>query len=287
MKRPIHEFVDHLTHVKIDGVSNIVRSRYSLLSFVWLLILCGNAFVCVWLIRDTFVQYNEHRVTTTIRYLTEQKSTFPTLIICNINAFSTDYANSLLTRMSITSSERTKLGTLEGNFRIFNKLQAYLNATRGYMLTDNEKMQLSDLNLMIISCSFHGIVCNASDFEFFFHPYYLNCYSFNADGSIQMSSTGVKTQLNLEFYVGLPNSLSYTDSRGVYVFMLNATDYPYNYAMSPYMMTPSSGMTMMPQRQFYAQMPKPYGDCNVLEGNKLYDASLLPDRTLFDEVGSP
>ena len=65
-----------------------------------------------------------------------------------------------------------------------------------------------------------------------------------------------------------------------------STDYPFNYAESPYMMSSGTGMTIIPQRQFYTQLPVPFSECNVLEDNELHDERILPDRELFEAVCS-
>ena len=86
-----------------------------------------------------------------------------------------------------------------------------------------------------------------------------------------------------QIYVGLPNAMTSTYARGLYVFMLNATEYPYDYTMSPYIVSPGNGMIIVPQRQFYSQYPTPYSDCNVREDNEL-SVDNLADKTLFWEV---
>ena len=282
----IKEIVEHLKYVKIDGVSNIFRSSYLIISFVWVVLLLGNALLCAWLIKDTIIQYCKYEVTTTIRYMSEQQSTFPTIAVCNVNALSSDYAADLIRRAGLSFRELTALGTMKGNFNAYRKIQAYLKRTRGYLLTDAEKRNLTMLDDMMISCSFQEEACSAErDFEFVFHPFYLGCYRFNANGTVKMSMTGPTAELNMQFYVGLPNALDATYARGVYVFLLNSTEYPYNYATSPYMMAPGSGMTMIPQRQLYSQMPVPYSDCNTNEEDELAVPGLLRDHKLYEAVG--
>ena len=65
-----------------------------------------------------------------------------------------------------------------------------------------------------------------------------------------------------------------------------STDYPFNYAESPYMMSSGTGMTIIPQRQFFTQLAAPYSDCNVREDNELANERLLLDRELFEAVCS-
>ena len=278
------EFAEHLKWVKMDAVSNIIRSTHLVAGFVWLALLLGNAFVCAWLIKDTVLQYARHEVSTTIRYLTEQQSVFPTFVICNANVFGSELASTLLSQANISMARRMQLGTVSGNYFAYTDVQAYLNRTRGYLLTDAEKRQLSPLEDFMMSCVFQGIPCNASAFEFIFQPYLLACYRFNGKGDTKLSVSGMTTRMTLQFYTGLPDTLDTTYSRGVYVMLLNSSESPYNYAISPYMITPGSGMSIIPYRQFFTQIPTPYSDCNVNDDNELADADELHDRSLFDKV---
>ena len=71
------------------------------------------------------------------------------------------------------------------------------------------------------------------------------------------------------------------------LYINKSTTYPYNYAMSPYVITAGNGMTIIPQRQFYTQYHTPYSDCNVLESDdELAVSSALVDRTLYEAVRS-
>ena len=215
------EIGEHLKEVKIDGVSNIVRSPFFLVSFVWIVLLLANALICTMLIRDTIVQYCKYEVSTTIRYLNEQRSPLPTITICNVNALGSDFAIQLIRRANISVRGLTRLGTVNGNFKVYTDIEAYLNSTRGYLLTNDEKRNLSRLDAFMYSCAFEEEPCNATDFEFIFHPLYLGCYRFNADGRTMMSMTGTTTELNMQFYVGLPDFLMATFARGIYVFVQN------------------------------------------------------------------
>ena len=61
-------------------------------------------------------------------------------------------------------------------------------------LTDQERKSLGyELSNMLISCRLSYQKCNESDFTYFFHPFYGNCYTFNKapDDSIKkVSVTG-------------------------------------------------------------------------------------------------
>ena len=190
--------LDHIQRIKMDALPNIFHSHNPLMILFWTLLLLINATACAWLIIDTFKHYFERSVTTTTRYLTELESVFPSLIICSFNPFSTDYAVSLLREISVQSYNEVSLGSITGNYALYTKIQAFKNSSRGYYLTDEEKKALSNIDSMLISCSFKGNPCSSSDFELMFHPQYLVCYKYNGNGNNKISVTGPSTSLNIE-----------------------------------------------------------------------------------------
>ena len=61
---------------------------------------------------------------------------------------------------------------------------------------------------MLVSCSFNRLSCNSSDFSYFFHQNYGNCYTFNArTDNNQVKTTyfdGSERCLILELFIGKP-----------------------------------------------------------------------------------
>ena len=143
---------------------------------------------------------------------------------------------------------------------------------------------MSDLDTMLITCEFQGRACNASDFEFYFHPFYLNCYRFNSDGKRTVSMAGERSELKLELYAGLPNAIRSTFYRGFWLFIRNSSEYSRIDSPSPYEVTPGFGTSFMIDRVFFNQLEKPFSDCTVLANNKLSEPLLNP--VLFEQVAS-
>ena len=132
-------------------------------------------------------------------------------------------------------------------------------------------------------CKFNGKYCNTSSLEYFFHPYYLNCYRFNKNGSNTVSIAGESGEFKIELYSGLPDALNSTYYRGFNVFIQNSSEYPFNRSPSPVQVTPGFGTNFIVSRYFRTQYMKPYSDCTVLENNNMLSETLV-DRTLFDQV---
>ena len=90
-------------HLKIDGLVNIFNSNYIVVSSIWLIIFILSAMISTYLIIESFNQYYEYRVTSTVRYVTEESYVLPTITFCNINPFTTKYALDLLIKANVGS----------------------------------------------------------------------------------------------------------------------------------------------------------------------------------------
>ena len=265
----IHDSLVELQWLKIDGLPNIIRSKYTWLSIIWTIVLVTLGSICVWLISQTFVQYMTRSVSTTIRTIRDAQPPFPTITICNSNPFNTDYAAKMLANENITYLKGDPLS----NYFAFLQLN----------LTKDDMRKMSSLEL--ISCAFENEACSLTDFEYIFHPYLLSCYRFNADGSKHASLSGIMNSLSVQLYVGLPNYISsMVIQNSAIVFIQNSTDYP----LSPYTtftsVSPGIAVSFIPKRNIYEQYPAPYSSCTVLEDNKLLSGYEPADRTLFDAV---
>ena len=206
---------DELKHMKIDGFFAIFSSTTSNISkCIWVLVLILSAICCLILIVKSIQEYLHYEVTTRTRLLTEQHSVFPTMTICNQNPFTTPYADALFSTANITNDVNQ-----------IALLDHYWRETTGSYLSDAQKEKMSDLNDMLISCQFGFLACNASDFEFIYHPNHLNCYRFNSGyGSSPIKSvlfSGEASALTIDLYTGLTDSQNYpnnTLSRGKVIF---------------------------------------------------------------------
>ena len=277
------ECVDEMRHVKVDAVAEILeagRGR-TFAAVVWSLILAANACACIWLTMNITAEYSKKQISATNRYIVEEQATFPTITLCNKNQFTSGSALALL-RLT-NSMESLKRGHAD-TFQIYADMQAYVKNTTGRYMSAAEKRALSsDIGDMVVACEFQGQQCNVSrDFSYMFHPYYLNCFSFNGDGKSRVNIAGLTSQFKLELYAGVPDEISYLLSRGFHVFIQNASEYPLNYAPSPYELTPAFGKTFMPQRTFYHQLEHPYSECTVSGNNELTEP--LGDTSLFDQL---
>ena len=189
---------DELKHVKIDGFSNIFRSRHINLKCIWVLVLILSAICCLVLIVKSVQEYLHYEVTTRTRLLAEQESVFPTITICNFNPYTTPYADALFSSANITNDVN--------NIWLLDK---YWRETTGHYLNDAQKEKMSDLNDILISCQFGFMWCNVADFEFMYHPLHHNCYRFNSDAAKRVLLSGEMSALKIDLYTGLTDSQNY------------------------------------------------------------------------------
>ena len=197
---------DELKRMKIDGFFAIFSSTTSnIIRCVWILVLILSAICCLILIVKSIQEYLRYEVSTRTRLLTEQQSFFPTITICNFNPYTTPYADALFSSANITNDVN--------NIWLLDK---YWHKTTGSYLNDAQKEKMSDLNDMLISCQFGFLTCNASDFEFMYHPYHHNCYRFNSGaGSSPILSvlvSGDVSALTLDLYTGLSDTQNYPNN---------------------------------------------------------------------------
>ena len=268
-----------LTHIKMDGLSNIVQTSQPLLAIMWATLLIVNASLCTYLIICTFNQYNSHQVSTTIRWVSEQRAVFPTVTICSFNPIASESALNLVDRFNLSSN---LVGATFQTYIVYSELEHNLKNTRGSYLNESERADLFDLDMMLVGCMFQGGSCNSSDFELSFNPYYLNCYRFNPRGDKLAHMSGLMSGLFLDLFAN-PPPIKTNALRGLNIFIHNATTYPFDFKHSPYQLTVGLSSNYIINRVFTKQYEKPYSDCVVLEENRLIDESLA-DRSLFDQV---
>ena len=278
-----------IRNIKIDGLPNIFRTKLIGFQIMWLVVLAFSSSFCVYLLANSFLEYFQFKVTTNYRLLSELKSIFPTVTLCNMNPMNTEYYMQLLAEANLTSVNATS-----APYYTFLALEEWHKRTTGEYFTLEERLQMSNLEEMLISCTFQNIACNASSFTYLFHPKYLNCYQFNSGKDEsgeevhlqQATIDGTGNSLVFELYAGVPNEMAeLTSQRGFYIFINNNTAYPFNFSPAPLSVTPGFGMTSNVVRSFYNQFnqwPYQYSDCTVSEEDELIKP--LADTSLFELV---
>jgi hypothetical protein len=165
--------MDHLVSMGIDGLTNIVRSKYTSLKLIWLVIFVISAGACAVLVVNTVQQYFLYKVTVTYRYQQEADAHFPSVMICSANPFTSQAAVAWLNQTGTVDWADTPYNNLMA-------LQYWTKQNTGSYIPPGTIQSMGTLDTILASCSFKGSSCSASDFIPIFHPKYLNCFMFNS-----------------------------------------------------------------------------------------------------------
>ena len=262
--------------VRVDALSNVFAVRNSLVALVWFLILLGSCAVTGFLIASAFVQFNECQVTSTLRYNHEAESALPTLTFCSINPFKSDNSQAYLWMSGLLNASQADH---DDYWRLFLRLEDYLNKTRGYTFTSYEKLHLAKSSFSFILDGFYYNEQSDALFERIWHPKYFNCLVFKPP------EVFFKPSQYLWFILNLMNS-GRGNLEGIFMFVQNSSsDYLLGNERQPIMMTKGS-YTISISRTFINQQALPYSECGVLLANNNSNSLVvdIADRFVFDEV---
>ena len=293
-KKAIGELKTDLKLIKIDGVSNIVRSSELGLTLFWISIALASAVSCVFLILCSINEFLTFPVSTTIRLYHDQQTVFPVVTLCHRNRYWSQRAVELFAEANISFSF--------DSLYMIHQLQGYEQNKTGHLLSDKRKQMLSHLDSALFKCSYGPYACNSSDFEWVWDPFFFGCYRFNSGRDAnnkpvelrRAQMAGLSSRLSLTLYAGLPDAISRVntqDSHGFYVFIGNQSHYPFNPFHQPMLIKPGLSAEISIEREFYEQFnvwPYKYSECRVNGDNELLGSgdSLFKDTHLFDEVVS-
>ena len=143
-------------------IPSAVRSSYKLASMLRTGMFLSSSGICIYLIRQTALDFLSYQVTSTVSRIQDLSTTQVTF--CNSNQFQTDYALNLLRENNINE-------IISAN--AFVRLENAVFKTRGQLLTNDELARFFDINRTVISCTLGGQPC---EFEFYFNIY-LGCYT--------------------------------------------------------------------------------------------------------------
>ena len=178
--------MEHLVSMGIDGLTNIVRSKYTSLKLIWLVIFVISAGACAVLVVQTIQEFFEFKVRTTIRYQTEDSTLYPSVLFCSANPFTTTASVAFLNQTGSVDYADTPYNNLM-------LLQKYMKTTTGSYLSHSTLQALGPIDNILASCTFKGASCSSSDFVPIFHPKYLNCFMFNSPWDSSGNAQTLKT----------------------------------------------------------------------------------------------
>ena len=256
-----------LVLVKIDGLRNAIRSKRTGSGCMWLAIMLASTCCCVWFIGNCVHEYLKYDVTSTTRSIVDSSAVFPTITICNYYSFYSTYADQVFSTLGVSN-----VYELEAKFK---------NQT-GHYLSRELKKNMSDIDGLIISCTFQGKTCNASDFQFVeTFMLNLNCYRFNSGYDANGRQVPLKrvnsigdvkyNSLSMELFAGQAFSTK-KPFRGFDVYVDFSGGASYNSIIKTISLSPGVGLSIAVKRYVstqFNQWPYEYSECTVNADNSL------------------
>lgn len=255
---------------------------------MWAFFLLIAIAICFYSIVQAILNYLSFPVNTSIREKNEYSALFPTVTVCNLNFFTTDYAYSNFESFASSSGYNLTEDDLTDDhidflLNIFkeNLFRSELNLKElfkyGYLFED-----------ILISCTFGLNDCNSSYIENFYSTTYGNCFRFNSGIGIDLIKTSrsiVKEELELVLFTGIPDKLKpIFASIGAYVFIHNHTS-ELNF-IEPLIISSNINANIAVSRTFSIQKEKPYSNCDdesSYSNFALYEATLNLTRAYSQE----
>ena len=285
--------LEKLSSLNLDGLQNIFRTNNSIAFISWLIIFFASVAVTLYLIVSAVSDFLRYDVSSTVRYLTEESSVLPTVTLCNINPFTTEYAITLLRQANVTFPRKDEIVDY---WTMYLQVEDYMRETRGFALTLEEKFMLTNMTMHLerqrytideYSPILNGYASDEIEVERFiriFVPRYFNCFVYNADGalSVDMADFGIRGLINAGGMNENITNMFAANLNGYYMFLHNSTDFLYEIARPAIILSAGYFTQVNIDRHFYHQHDDPYSECGVLEDNSL--VVNLADRSIFDEV---
>ncbi len=220
-------------------------------------------------------QFYLYKTTTNIEDITEDPTLFPTVSICNLNAFTTDSSIQLINE-TIYLFNRTNLL----NENVLDKLSLdqfksalviTLQTTLNQVLNRKKKSELFSLGHKIedflIECYFDSIPCNlATDFIWYFDRKYGNCYKYNSNGTKQSRQEGFKNGLGLSLtlFDSMPSLLKRISYRGNgFLIRIDNSTYLADGNNQISLMNGGIKTSVNVERVYSNKLPQPYSNCLI------------------------
>ena len=271
-------FIEWLKSSTCHGYSNILKARCFFVKIIWILFSVVSTGLCAYMVRQNIINFMENEVVTKTRIINNYIADFPTITICNMNFFTTDFSINF-TRGYLDSLSESPFSSLYEYY--------YKNNAKNFEEYDNLKNLFGDsLDKLIIDCYFDYLPCNRTEFRLFSHPIHGNCYQFNSGFDFNETSLKLKTITNdqrsgglrLILNISVPDSLRLLNpNSGGYIFIHNQTNLPM--MVDPLTFSPKTETNIALYRTFYQLTEKPYSNCQK-ENN--FDSFLKSKGYKFD-----
>ena len=159
----------------IHGLPQLFHSKFRFIKVIWLIMICIALTLSLVLIIHHIIDYLKFDVITNA-FAKFDKTPFPTVTICNLNPFTSNYSLDLMNHFlnNFTSSRGNMTNADLSGLKAMFKINARI-------FPDEKKKQLGlDVSEMILHCKFFGEPCNMTRFAWFYSMNFGNCFQFNS-----------------------------------------------------------------------------------------------------------
>jgi hypothetical protein len=239
----------------IHGISNIFKNKLYILKTIWFILFMVSLLCCSWTIKRSINDYLSFDVITLFKVNYEKQLAFPSVGICNLDIFTTDYS-----QRTIANLTKNPPQPVPKNIKYWVKLISNYDN-----LNYDKKLFGFNLTEFLLNCMFNGNLCDLSqDFEHYYDLNYGNCFRFNSGRNSEQKITYKPSQLNglhLEFFVGDPsqntNFLSFDTGFVIYIdnHGLDST------SIEGIKLAGGYATNIILNKYTISQIPKPYSEC--------------------------
>ena len=193
------------------------KTNFMFVRLMWLLSLILTSGVCFYLISKTVTNYLNYEVVTKINVVNEEPSIFPTLTLCNIDPFESNYSDNELN--SLIGMNNSKL-----------KVKRNLNYYRHYYMSNlHDKLKNNTIRrsrLEIINCFVNFVTQCDSEINYvnYYDFFYGNCLQYNSNETIKIYKRGKLMGISLQLYVESSTKRAWMNSAGIHLFIHNKSE---------------------------------------------------------------
>ncbi|CAF0748556.1 unnamed protein product [Brachionus calyciflorus] len=213
------------------GFGNIARAESIILKIIWSVFLITSIAYCTYQIVLFIIQFAQFNVITSSKIVYEEPTNFPSVVICNLNAYDGNVArghmDEILSEKNISQQNYEPVDFVDSAADYFKSTFEARALKNDFDLYYNGFY----LSQMLFSCRFQGVKCNVDDFERYHDFNYGNCYRFNGNKSSirKAKQAGWRNGLRLELYIGdLEAQQQYTYKAGMRVIIHNQSLIPFS-----------------------------------------------------------
>ena len=164
----------------LHGVPNLLLSNRKYIKIIWAIFTLLSIGFCIFMTVRAITNYLQFEVKSQIRQVPQKSITFPSIQFCNPNFLATREASAYLNEyylkkqgINVTNLDEYFASTASNAFWPF-----YLTFSPNFNMTLRRSLGYS-LEEMVLKCEFNSKPCNLSWFDWYYHPFFGNCYRFN------------------------------------------------------------------------------------------------------------